>query len=77
MSRIFLGPWVHWVILAVLVGLAWVTGLDRLHVSKFNLFISAMILMTIVVLVLVIKSSPQGKQVTRDPIEDDTGEEQP
>ena len=71
MKHIFLGPWLHWLFLFVLIAAGWLTGLDRLHVIQFNPFIIGLILLTIAVLVLVLKTSPLGKQVTRDPVEED------
>ena len=71
MKRVFLGPWVHWLILIVLIGAGWFFGLQRLHVIQFNPFIIGLILLTVGMLLLVLKSSPPGEQVTRDPVEED------
>jgi len=71
MKRIFLGPTLHWAIVAVIVGLGWYTGIGRTHVSQFNMFIVLLVVLTIVVLLIVLKTSPQDRQVTRDPLEDD------
>ncbi len=71
MKRIFLGPWLHWLILIALVAAGWLTGVDRLHVIDFNPFITGLILVTVVILVLVLKTSAPGQRVTRDPIEED------
>ena len=70
-KRIFLGPPLHWLLIILLAGVAWLAGLDRMHVSEFNLFISSLILITIGLIVLVIRSSPPGQQVTRDPFDVD------
>ena len=77
MSRIFLGPAFHWLIVLAIIAAGWFSGLGRVHVSQFNTFLIALIVATIAVLVLVIKSSPPGKQVTRDPLEgpDDEGQD--
>lgn len=74
MSRIFLGPLFHWLMIAVLIGLGWLAGLDRLHVTGFNLFISLVILVTLGAILLVIRTSAPGAQVTRDPLEEDPSE---
>ena len=71
MKRIFLGPWLHWLILIALVAAGWLTGMGRLHVIDFNPFIIGLILVTVVILVLVLKTSAPGQRVTRDPIEED------
>ena len=71
MSRIFLGPVLHWLIVLVLIVLGWLAGIDRMHVSQFNLFLIILIGITIAVVILVLKSSPTDGQVTRDPIEGD------
>ncbi len=70
MKRIFLGPFVHWVIIAAIIGLGWYSGIGRTHVSQFNLFLILLIVLTISVIVLVLKTSPPGKQVTREPLDD-------
>ena len=71
MKRVFLGPWVHWLILIVLIAAGWSTGIARLHVIKFNPFILGLIALTVGVIVLVLKTSKPGQQVTRDPVEED------
>ncbi|MEO1490592.1 MAG: hypothetical protein AAFV19_00380 [Pseudomonadota bacterium] len=72
MKRIFLGPLIHWLIITVIIGLGWYSGLGRTHVSQFNIFLILLIVLTIAVLVIVLKTSPPGKQVTREPLDDDT-----
>lgn len=71
MRRIFLGPALHWLIVAILVGLCWLGGLERLHVTDFNPFIIGVIVVTLIALLVVLKTSKPGSQVTRDPVEDD------
>ena len=71
MKRIFLGPKLHWLILIVLIAAGWATGSGRLHVIDFNPFIIALLLLTVGVLLLVLKTSKLGQQVTRDPVEED------
>lgn len=73
-KQIFLGPALHWLLIALLAGMAWLAGIDRMHVSEFNLFISSLIIITIGLIVLVIRSSPPGQQVTRDPLDVDEDE---
>ncbi len=72
MKRIFLGPTLHWAIVAVIVGLGWYTGIGRTHVSQFNMFMILLMVLTIVVLLVILKTSPNDRQITRDPLEDDS-----
>ena len=71
MNRVFLGPVFHWLILIALIAAGWISGKMRLHVSEFNPFIIALICVTVAALVLVLKSSPPGREVTRDPVVDE------
>ena len=70
MNRIFLGPLLHWLLIIALLALGWIAGGVRLHVSQFNLYLILLGLTTLVVLVVVLKSSPPSARVTRDPLED-------
>ncbi|MEM7744416.1 MAG: hypothetical protein AAF409_11980 [Pseudomonadota bacterium] len=71
MKGIFLGPFIHWMLIAVLAGLGWVAGTERFHVIDFNTFILLVLAATVLAVVLVIKTSAPGQQVTRDPLEDE------
>ena len=71
MKHIFIGPWLHWLILISLIAGGWLAGLDRLHVVNFNPFIIGLIVLTIAILVVVLKTSPPDQRITRDPIEDE------
>ena len=71
MKGFFLGPFVHWVLIAIVIGLGWLAGTERLHVIQFNTFIIAVLAVTLVAIVAVIRTSPTGQQVTRDPLDDD------
>ena len=68
--RIFLGPAFHWLIVLAIIGMGWFSGLGRIHVSQFNTFLIVLIAVTIAVLIAVVRSSPRGTQVTRDPLPD-------
>ena len=70
MRQIFLGPPLHWLILIALIAAGWISGKMRLHVSEFNPFLIASILITVTVILVVLKTSRPGDQVTRDPIVD-------
>ena len=68
MNRVFLGRPVHWLIIAALVAAGWIGGRMRLHVSEFNPFLIFLIVVTVAVVLTVLKTSPRGQDVTRDPI---------
>ncbi len=68
MRRIFLGRPLHWILLIGLIALGWPAGLVRLHVTDFNLFILALLAISICLLGAVLVTSTPGEQVTRDPI---------
>ena len=71
MRSIFIGPLVHWLLILLLIGLGWLTGSGRLHVIEFNLFIAALLALTAVILVVVIRTSDGSTRITRDPIDAD------
>lgn len=75
MKQIFLGHWFHWVLIVGLVALGWFSGLNRLHVIDFNPFLLVLLAIVVAILVAVLKTSPPGRQVTRDPIEDKDDDE--
>ena len=70
MRQVFLGPILHWLILISIIAGGWITGKLRLHVSEFNPFIVGLILVTVVVLLTVLRTSAKDTRVTRDPIID-------
>ncbi|MEM7424318.1 MAG: hypothetical protein AAF334_11400 [Pseudomonadota bacterium] len=74
MTRVFLGPWFHWVVVAVLAGLGWWSGLLRLHVTSFNLFIGLLVAVSVGTLVWVLATSSPGDRVTREAIREDDGD---
>lgn len=73
-SKIFLGKFWHWLLLALATTMLWYAGTQRAHVIEFNLFIIAMLLGTIAGLFCIIRFSNPGEQVTREPIVDDSGD---
>ena len=75
MKNIFTGPWLHWLIVIVLVAAGWIAGTQRLHVSEFNPFLVILIVVTVAVIVLVLKTSGPDQRVTRDPVVDQTDED--
>ncbi|MGI9372458.1 MAG: hypothetical protein ACR2OJ_08175 [Hyphomicrobiales bacterium] len=75
MREIFLGkPW-HWAMLVVIIGLLWMAGVNKLHVIEFNSFIVALFLGTTAVILLILRTTKPGEQITRDElIEEDDNE---
>ena len=71
MSRLFLGKWWHWLILAVCVGALWLAGHEKMHVVHFNAFVLSLLAATAVVLLVILAGTRPGEQVTRDRLVDD------
>ncbi len=72
MNQVFLGKWWHWGILLIIVGLMWLAGQQKMHVIHFNLFVSALIIGTLVGVVWIVRGTDPQHQVTRDVIVDDS-----
>ncbi|MEM8841528.1 MAG: hypothetical protein AAGD47_07100 [Pseudomonadota bacterium] len=77
MSKLFLGPVVHWIIVLILIALGWIGGIDRLHVTDFNLFLILVLAATVIALLVVLKTSPPGRRIKRDPIRNDAQTHRP
>ena len=75
MRTVFLGPLLHWLIIIALIVAGWIGGSHRMHVSEFNPFLIVLIVTTMAIPVIVLNSSPPGRRVTRDPVEEDAGGE--
>lgn len=69
MKNIFLGKLPHWLLVIALVGLGWVFGVYKSHVIHFNTFVSGLIVVTIIALWIVLKTTAPNEQVTREVIE--------
>ncbi len=69
MKEIFLGKWWHWLILVVVAGLFWMTGLMRMHVIHFNTFVALLLVGTLIIVLAVVLGTKPGEQVTRDKLE--------
>ncbi len=67
-GSIFLGKAWHWALIALAAALLWICGAQRLHVIEFNLFVSAMLVGTGLVVFAVVRFHRPGEQVTRDPL---------
>jgi uncharacterized membrane protein HdeD (DUF308 family) len=76
-GRIFLGRLWHWAVLVATGVLFWLCGRERLHVIEFNIFVSAMLVGTAVIVGAILLLHAPGEKVTRDEIkptsDDDTG----
>jgi hypothetical protein len=70
MHNIFLGKTWHWIMIIVISGLLWLAGNAKLHVIHFNTFVVALLIGTVVVVLLVTRTTKPGEQVTRDVIEE-------
>ncbi len=77
MDKLFIGPVAHWIIVLILIALGWIGGIDRLHVTDFSLFLILVLVTTVIALLAVLKTSPPGRRITRDPIRGVPGERQP
>jgi Mn2+/Fe2+ NRAMP family transporter len=73
--EIFLGkPW-HWALIMVIVLLLWLAGTAKLHVIHFNTFLIALCVGTVAVILLVLRTTKPGEQITRDVIEESSADE--
>lgn len=72
MKQWFLGKWWHWLILLAAVPLMWLAGTEKMHVIHFNLFVAGLLIGTLIVVICIVRGTPAGEQVTRDPLEDDS-----
>ncbi len=70
MGKLFLGKWWHWLLVTVIVGLLWQAGAKKLHVIEFNTFIMLLLAGAVISVVLLIKTTRPGEQITRDPLVD-------
>ncbi|MEM7426697.1 MAG: hypothetical protein AAF441_11405 [Pseudomonadota bacterium] len=68
MREIFLGKPFHWGLLALAAAVLWWAGSVRAHVIHFNWFLIALCLGACAMVLLVLRSTGQDEQVTRDPL---------
>ncbi|MEQ8506091.1 MAG: hypothetical protein RIB80_12260 [Rhodospirillales bacterium] len=70
MREVFLGkPW-HWLLLIAVCVLTYAVGHVKLHVIHFNAFVISLLVGGFVLVMLLLKTTKPGEQVTRDPIVD-------
>ena len=72
MKNVFLGPLLHWIIIVTLIALGWIGGIFRFHVIEFNPFVTILILVVVLALILVLRTSRPELRITRDPVSDHT-----
>lgn len=71
MREIFLGKPIHWLVLAIVLGVLWWMGDTFLHTRNFNLFVIILLLSsTAAVIALRITTRPE-ERVTREPFHDE------
>ena len=69
MREIFLGkPW-HWGVLAVVAVALWWAGGMKAHVIHFNSFIPLLAVSCLAIILLVLKTTKPGEQITREELE--------
>lgn len=71
MRRIFLGKPIHWLVLAVVLGVLWWMGDSLLQTRNFKLFLTILLLVSAGAVVAILLTTARGEQVTREPFEDD------
>jgi purine-cytosine permease-like protein len=71
MSRLFLGKPIHWLILAIIIGvLAWL-GFGLVQTRNFKLFLIVLLALTVGSVAVIMFTTKKGDRVTREPFGDD------
>ena len=69
MRNIFLGkPW-HWALLCVISFLLWLAGNAKMHVISFNIFFVLLLVGSLLVVLLILRTTKPGERVTREEID--------
>ena len=68
MGEIFLGKRSHWLLLILLAALLYGVGTTKLHVIHFNLFVTSLLGLAIVLVVALRLTSGANERITRDPL---------
>ncbi|MEM8688107.1 MAG: hypothetical protein AAGF81_12295 [Pseudomonadota bacterium] len=80
MRDIFLGKLWHWALVVIVAALMAWAGSARAHVIHFNVFLIALVIGSLLIIFLILKTHRAGEQVTREPLlsddEEDTAHEQ-
>jgi len=59
MNKIFLGKPLHWLMISLTTIVIFACGLNKMHVSNFNLFISIVFISVALLILLILKTSKQ------------------
>ncbi len=59
MNKIFLGKPLHWLLILITTIVIFTCGLNKMHVSNFNLFISIVFISVALLILLILKTSKQ------------------
>ena len=75
MNDFFLGKPLHWLMLVLVWAGLWYAGDMRLHLIHFDAFIVALLAVSAVCVLIVLKGAKPGERITRDAILPDEAEE--
>lgn len=76
MRDIFLGkPW-HWGLIGLVAVLLWWAGSVKAHVIHFNTFLVALVIGSLAVIILILKTHTPGEQVTRERLSEGEAEDE-
>jgi Mn2+/Fe2+ NRAMP family transporter len=75
MKDLFLGKPLHWFLLVAVCAGLWVAGDERLHLIHFDAFIVALLAVTVVCVLIVLRGYRPGERITREDIVPDETEE--
>ena len=59
MNKIFMGKPIHWLMIVIITAIIFSCGLNKMHVSNFNLFISINFISIAILIFLILKTSKQ------------------
>ena len=59
MNKIFMGKPIHWLMIVITTLIIFSCGLNKMHVSNFNLFISIIFISIAILIFLILKTSKQ------------------
>ena len=57
MNKIFMGKPIHWLMIVITTAIIFSCGLNKMHVSNFNLFISIIFISIAILIFLILKTS--------------------
>ena len=74
MNELFLGKPLHWLLLVIVCAGLWYAGDLRLHLIHFDAFIIALLAVSAVCVLIVLRGYKPGERITRDEIAPDEAE---